>query len=87
MGCEPFEIVTESGETIRGIMCSRGHQPRPKCIECGQPAPYLCDFPVGTGKTCDKPLCGKHRRKVSRRVDYCLDHPISQEMPTRLKNG
>lgn len=32
------------------------------CHECGQPATKLCDFPVGAGTTCDRPMCNYHAR-------------------------
>ncbi len=30
------------------------------CTACGVYAEYLCDWPMGKGKTCDAPLCGRH---------------------------
>jgi hypothetical protein len=27
---------------------------------CGMVAGFLCDYPMGRGKTCDAPLCGRH---------------------------
>lgn len=60
------------------IMCSRGRQPQQKCKTCGQPAGYLCDCVIDkeTGKTCDEPMCGKHRVKVAPGIDYCPQHSM-----------
>ena len=69
MGCEVRTL--ENGTTM--IVCSRGRWPKPKCIACGKPADFLCDYPVGD-KTCDAPLCGKCRVNVGV-VDYCPTHP------------
>lgn len=41
---------------------------------CGRPAPYLCDWKIGTGKTCDKPLCKEHALRVAPDKDLCPDH-------------
>lgn len=39
----------------------------------------LCDYPVGDGKTCDKPLCNGHARQVGPDLHYCHDHPALPE--------
>lgn len=31
-----------------------------QCARCIYVAEFLCDFPMGGGKTCDAPLCDKH---------------------------
>jgi len=35
------------------------------CAECGWVGDYLCDFPVGEGKTCDRPLCETHANEIA----------------------
>lgn len=45
-----------------GFVCGGGVQP---CHSCGQVADYLCDYPIGDGKTCDLPLCEECRHKVA----------------------
>ena len=35
---------------------------------------YLCDYPVGEGKTCDKPLCTKHANEIAPDIHYCTHH-------------
>lgn len=32
----------------------------PVCYVCGFLSEYLCDYPIGKGKTCDAPLCKQH---------------------------
>ena len=44
------------------------------CTCCGGVSGYLCDFPVGEGKTCDRPLCGRHAAEVAPEVHYCPGH-------------
>lgn len=46
----------------------------PHCTECASPSEVLCDYPVGDGKTCDRPLCGDHSHHVLSDVDYCASH-------------
>ena len=47
----------------------------PHCKECGDCGDeFLCDYPVGKGKTCDAPLCGYHAREVAPNVHYCSGH-------------
>ena len=65
------------------ILCHSGPDPRQRCVACGvKGADRLCDWPMGDGKTCDRPLC----RRCSRRpllvfgepetadIDYCSEH-------------
>lgn len=70
MGCEPY--LMNDGTTL--IICSRGRQERKKCAFCGRTANYYCDYPVGGGETCDKPLCKKCRELVGEELDYCPKH-------------
>ena len=54
------------------------------CYVCGDPAPFLCDWPDKSHKsgTCDRPVCGKHRVKPvptfgkpeTADLDYCMEH-------------
>jgi transcriptional regulator with XRE-family HTH domain len=46
---------------------------------CGEAADYLCDFPLGKGKTCDAPLCWKCRRQQGGEtmdLDFCPAHAL-----------
>lgn len=69
MPCTPFDI-----DGMRGIVCTRGGRQK-RCSVCNAPrAGVLCDFPIGKGKTCDKPLCGRCAKSVAPGIDHCPDH-------------
>lgn len=57
------------------IACGRG--PKRKRCECGNPGPLLCDWKVGRGKTCDKPICHHHAQHVADDKDLCPEHQIA----------
>jgi hypothetical protein len=44
------------------------------CAECGDLSESLCDFPVGDGKTCDRPLCAECAKEIAPNLDYCPWH-------------
>jgi hypothetical protein len=54
-----------------------------KCRWCAYHGSRLCDFPVGDGKTCDAPMCGKHARRIDDKTDYCPDHAEAADGRTR----
>jgi len=54
------DIPYEAGE---GFICGR-FSPKELC-SCGVWAEYLCDYPLGNGKTCDAPLCADHAMLVN----------------------
>jgi hypothetical protein len=56
------------------IVCSRDK--RHKCAYCNDDAPLLCDFKVGEGKTCDKPICKVCSVSVAHGIDHCRIHAI-----------
>lgn len=48
---------------------------------CGALAGYLCDYLVGHGRTCDRPLCSEcaaHGR-AGKDIHYCPDHLAAWE--------
>lgn len=55
------------------IVCSRGQKPK-RCKVCGEFAEYICDFPIGAGKACDRPMCVNHRKRVGDNRDHCVVH-------------
>jgi hypothetical protein len=80
----PCEITTIGDATI--ITCSRG-RPRRTCATpgCGQPAPFLCDYPIDGGKrTCDRPMCAGHASVVfgERDKHWCPPHRRMREGTT-----
>jgi hypothetical protein len=73
MPCEPFKIKNEDGSFIIGIMCSRGRNSKP-CYVCGKPHTSLCDYSLGNGKTCDKPMCNSCKTRIGHDLDVCREH-------------
>lgn len=75
-GAEVPCYVTEFKNVGRVIICGDlgAH-----CAACAAPHEFLCDYPVGPGKTCDLPLCGAHAGEVAPNVHYCPGHLASWE--------
>ena len=48
----------------------------PHCADhrCNWISGYLCDYPVGEDKTCDRPLCDDHAYEVAPEIHYCAPH-------------
>lgn len=44
------------------------------CVVCKAPAPRLCDWNVGNGKTCDAPICAEHSYQPAPDKDLCPRH-------------
>lgn len=42
--------------------------------KCADVSGFLCDYPVGEGKTCDLPLCESHAYEVAPNIHYCYGH-------------
>ena len=70
MPCE--RLVGSDGSVI--MICSRGRKPVTPCYYCGKPMTSLCDYPVGEGKTCDRPMCNKCKTKIGPDLDVCQEH-------------
>ena len=70
MSCEMHTMK----DGTRLILCSRGRQERVKCAFCGRPATFYCDYSIGNGKTCDKPICRKCRTAIGVELDVCPHH-------------
>lgn len=62
--------LRDGGKRI-GFICGDFGEP---CRECGSIAENLCDYPVGEGKTCDRPICEEHSRRVGVDIHYCPTH-------------
>ena len=44
---------------------------------CDREGLYLCDWPMGRGKTCDLPLCPGHAREIGEDRHLCpIHHPM-----------
>lgn len=44
-----------------------------ECL-CERPGRFLCDYPMGEGKTCDQMICAEHRVALPYGQDLCLAH-------------
>ena len=44
------------------------------CIDCQSPSKYLCDYPVGEGKTCDRHMCHSCVNETGEDMHYCKTH-------------
>lgn len=41
---------------------------------CAAFSSFLCDWPIGAGRTCDAALCAAHAQQVGRNKHYCPTH-------------
>lgn len=53
--------------TICGVLGSH-------CHRCSGVGDFLCDYPVGEGKTCDAPMCDSHAHEIGPELHYCQTH-------------
>jgi len=54
------------------------------CADCAAVGEFLCDFPVGEGKTCDRPMCEGHAHEIGPELHYCEAHyKMWQEFKSR----
>ncbi len=60
--------------TANGTMFICGRGPRKQRCACGYTATRLCDWKVGGGRTCDKPLCVKCTHEPAEDKDLCPTH-------------
>src|SRR5690625_3179175 len=44
------------------------------CADCADVGEFLCDYPVGDGKTCDRAMCHSHANEVAPEIHYCAAH-------------
>lgn len=56
----------------------------PHCGDCAGIGDFLCDYPVGDGKTCDRPMCFEHSHEIAPEIHYCDAH---YRMWQDFKNG
>jgi hypothetical protein len=59
-------------EEMWWTQCGSG-KPEPQC-SCGAIAEFLCDYPMGKGKTCDMGMCDEHRNPIGAERDLCIIH-------------
>lgn len=44
------------------------------CADCADVGDYLCDYPVGNDKTCDRSMCENHSTIIAPSIHYCEAH-------------
>jgi hypothetical protein len=44
------------------------------CADCSGFGDFLCDYPVGDSKTCDRLICADHAHEISTEIHYCDTH-------------
>jgi len=64
-----FETFTKDKPDMV-FVCGKGIR---SCDNCGQLSEYLCDYPVGEGKTCDLAICKQCRIHIGK-YDFCPVH-------------
>lgn len=63
-------------------LCGRLGDP---CVECGDVAEVLCDFPLGElNRTCDKPLCPRCAPTIGLDKNFCREHAAAGAGPNML---
>lgn len=67
-----YNLRTPSGEPF-GILCG---DLGPPCACCGAVADFLCDYPVGEDKTCDRQLCIHCAAELAPQLHYCPSHLV-----------
>ncbi len=65
-----YAIFDNNGKQVARLTGDLG----PSCGACGGIADFLCDYPVGEGLTCDRPVCERHAGEVAPDIHYCPGH-------------
>lgn len=72
-------IVLKKPDGSNIFMCGEGLRQK-DLVLCSQPghppryADFLCDYPVGEGRTCDLPLCPECAKRVGPDRHFCPVH-------------
>lgn len=67
------ETPTSYNQSGPVFACSSKKVESPHCA-CGHMADFLCDYPMGRGKTCDLNLCWCCRKHLNNEQDLCQIH-------------
>lgn len=59
---------------VSAIVCTSGRRQVKHCTACDRVAPFLCDWKVTGGKTCDLPICAGHAEEVAENKHLCPKH-------------
>ncbi|EIA0803379.1 hypothetical protein K6327_000888 [Vibrio vulnificus] len=75
----PCKVIRQDGEAI-GFMCGSFSDEDINLVSCSEcddnypSAQFLCDYPVGNDKTCDRVLCKQCAVTVGPNMHYCPSH-------------
>jgi len=85
MPCEKYHTGSPGGVII---ICTRGKgaKRKPSC-RCGFTATRLCDWKMGGGKTCDRPLCPKCSHEPTEGKDLCPAHAAEWRARQAAREG
>lgn len=68
------EVINDSAPIF---MCGDFEMEMCRETGCEREGFYLCDWPMGRGKTCDIPLCPGHAREIGEDRHLCpIHHPM-----------
>jgi transcriptional regulator with XRE-family HTH domain len=70
-----YQVTFIKEQPDKVIICGDGIQP---CSFCGQVSEYLCDYPLGAGKTCSANICPQCRTHDGK-YDYCPQHSTNNQ--------
>lgn len=70
MPCIPWS----DDDGMHGWMCGEMFADTGTCADCHEVADFLCDYPVGDGKTCDRKMCPDHAKTIGINMHYCAAH-------------
>ena len=75
MACGRITMPGGGKMWVCGDLNSHNEKINAFCGDCGDyGAGFLCDFPVGEGKTCDRSLCEDCAVEVAPDIHYCSVH-------------
>lgn len=83
MPCSHVRIKGADGTVVNAIVC--GRKRIKACCGCGGIATRECDWKLGQGKTCDRPLCEDCTDSPAPGKDLCPVH--AAEWAARLLSG
>ncbi|MFC6197789.1 hypothetical protein [Ponticaulis profundi] len=71
---EQFDELSKQVESWGGPIFIHGDFETDQCADCSRESKYLCDYPVGDDKTCDRMMCKSHSHHIGGDVHYCEFH-------------
>ena len=67
------EWITMPNGSVAHVLHS-GPRPKNRPCGCGAPSTLQCDYPMQTGRTCDKYLCRGCAVRKAPNIDWCREH-------------